>query len=129
MPRGFNYDRDHKMRLLEDYWESEWSTVQSDFAEMHELGANVVRVHLQFAKFMDSPDKPNQNALDRLERLLKLAESEGLYLDLTGLACYRKSDSPPWYDKLSESGRWRAQALFWEAIAQCCADRPGVFCY
>ena len=54
IPWGFNYDRDYRSRLLEDYWEAEWPTVVEDFREMKQLGANVVRVHLQFAKFMDA---------------------------------------------------------------------------
>ena len=128
-PRGLNYDRDADGRLIEDYWEAEWPKVEQDFAEMKKMGANVVRVHLQFGRFMDSPDKPNQKALDRLERLVRLAEGQGLYLDLTGLACYRKEHIPDWYDRLSEKERWHAQAAFWEAIAARCANRPGVFCY
>lgn len=128
-PRGFNYDRDYKMRLIEDYWEAEWSTVEQDFAEMKKLGANVVRVHLQFGRFMQSPDKARAKALDRLERLVELAEKLEIYLDLTGLACYRKSDVPAWYNKLSEAARWRAQAVFWEAVSARCANHPGVFCY
>ena len=128
-PRGFNYDRDSDGRLIEDYWETEWPKVQEDFAEMKALGANVVRVHLQFGRFMLSANKPNAKALDRLEQLVSLAESVGLYLDITGLACYKKEHIPDWYDKLSEKDRWRAQAVFWEAIAARCADRPGVFCY
>jgi hypothetical protein len=129
VPRGFNYDRDYKGRMLEDYWETEWSTVQEDLAEMKALGANVVRIHLQFGRFMLSPDKPNEKALDRLERLVSHAESLDLYLDITGLACYKKEHIPEWYDGLSEKDRWRAQAVFWEAVAKKCADHPGVFCY
>ena len=129
VPRGFNYDRDYKMRLLEEYWDTEWPTVQQDFAEMKKLGANVVRVHLQFGRFMQSADKSNPKALDQLERLVGLAETDGLYLDLTGLACYRKADVPEWYDKLTEEQRWRAQAVFWGAVAARCAGHPGVFCY
>src|SRR5262245_7628623 len=82
-PWGFNYDHDPKGRLIEDYWESEWATVETDFRQMKKLGANVVRVHLQFGKFMDGPDRPNEKALDRLGKLLALTEREGLYLDLT----------------------------------------------
>ncbi len=129
IPRGFNYDRDHNGRLLEDYWEAEWTTVREDFAEMKALGANVVRIHLQFGRFMLGPDRPNEKALERLDRLVVLAESLGLYLDITGLACYKKEHIPEWYDTLSEKDRWRAQAAFWEAVAKWCADRPGVFCY
>ena len=129
VPRGFNYDRDYNGRLLEDYWETEWPTIQEDFAEMKAMGANVVRIHLQFGRFMQSPDKADEKALDRLKRLVSLAESLNLYLDITGLACYKKEHIPNWYDGLSEKERWRAQAAFWEAIAARCADRPGVFCY
>ena len=103
-PWGFNYDHDANGRLIEDYWDAEWAKVEKDFADMHKLGANVVRVHLQFGKFMDAADKPNDKQLDRLGDLLKLAERERLYLDLTGLGCYHKKDVPAWYDKLAEKG-------------------------
>jgi hypothetical protein len=129
VPWGFNYDHDEKGRLIEDYWADEWAKVEKDFARMKKFGANVVRVHLQFGKFMDGPDKPNAASLERLDRLLKLAEKERLYLDLTGLGCYHKKDVPPWYDKLTEEGRWEAQARFWKAVAARCAKSPAVFCY
>ena len=128
-PWGFNYDHDGKGRLIEDYWHKEWPTVEADFREMKQLGANVVRIHLQFGRFMESPDKPNERSLKQLARLLKLAEREKLYLDLTGLGCYHKKDVPAWYDRLSESARWKAQAAFWEAVSKRCANSPAVFCY
>ncbi len=126
---GFNYDHDSAGRLLEDYWETEWATVEEDFAEMKALGANVVRVHLQLAKFMRAADAPDAPALGRLAKLLALAESTGLYLDITGLGCYHKQDVPPWYDALPEAGRWAVQARFWEAVAKACAGSDAVFCY
>jgi hypothetical protein len=128
-PWGFNYDHDSEGRLIEDYWESEWATVEAHFAQMKKLGANVVRVHLQFGKFMDGPDKANEKSLDRLAKLVGLAEKGRLYLDLTGLGCYHKKDVPAWYDKLSEKERWDAQARFWQAVAGRCKDSPAVFCY
>ena len=129
VPWGFNYDHDDRGRLLEDYWDAEWNTVAEDFREMHKLGANVVRVHLQFGRFMKGPAEPNQDALKQLARLLRLAEATGLYLDLTGLGCYHKKDVPEWYDRLDERHRWDAQAAFWEAVAARCAESPAVFCY
>jgi len=129
IPWGFNYDHDEKGRLLEDYWESEWEKVGRDFRAMKKLGANVVRVHLQVGKFLDGPERTNDRALDRLSKLLRLAEEVGLYLDLTGLGCYHKADAPPWYDKLSEKERWDVQAHFWRAVAGRCADSPVVLCY
>ena len=128
-PFGFNYDRDFKMRLLEEYWETEWQTVEQDFREMKQMRANVVRIHLQFPRFMQGPDQPNDQSLAQLGRLLKLAEDVGLYLDITGLACYRKSQVPGWYDQLDEQSRWKQQAVFWEAVARTCGDSPAVFCY
>ncbi|HEV3256401.1 MAG TPA: cellulase family glycosylhydrolase, partial [Gemmataceae bacterium] len=70
-----------------------------------------------------------KKALDRLGKLLALAERLRLYLDLTGLGCYHKKDVPAWYDKLSEKERWDVQATFWRAVAGRCADSPAVFCY
>jgi cellulase (glycosyl hydrolase family 5) len=133
IPWGFNYFRDEKLRLLEDYWNGDgpdgWAKVERDFREMKRLGANVVRVDLQFAKFMDGPRSPNRSNLARLERLIGLAEDVGVYLDVVGLGTFRIADVPDWYRSLAEKERWTVQARFWEAIAQVGADRPGVFAY
>lgn len=129
VPWGFNYDHDQAGRLLEDYWEDEWERVEADFREMKQLGANVVRIHLQFGRFMQAADKPNETALNQLARLVRLAETTGLYLDLTGLGCYHKQDVPAWYDKLDRQARWQAQAVFWEAVAGRCRKSPAIFCY
>lgn len=126
---GFNYDHDDSGRLLEDYWHQEWPTVVEDFKEMKALGANIVRIHLQVAKFMKTAQEPNEAALKQLVRLVRLAEETELYLDITGLGCYHKQDVPQWYDAMDETGRWDVQALFWEAIAKRCAQSPAVFCY
>jgi hypothetical protein len=129
VPWGFNYDHDEAGRLLEAYWDAEWTAVRADFAEMRALGANVVRIHLQFGRFMNGPNEPNRVALGRLAKLVALAEHLHMRLDLTGLGCYLKEEVPEWYDALSEEERWAAQAAFWEAIADCCAASPAIFCY
>ncbi|MCX7765334.1 MAG: glycoside hydrolase family 5 protein [Candidatus Sumerlaeia bacterium] len=126
---GFNYDHDATGRLLEDYWTQEWQTVVEDFYEMKQLGANVVRIHLQLAKFIKSPQEVDHAALAQLARLVQIAERTGLYLDITGLGCYHRQDVPQWYNVLSEAKRWEVQALFWEAIARVCAKSPAIFCY
>ncbi len=129
IPWGFNYDHEGDGKLLEDYWDDQWPTVEAAFGEMKALGANVVRIHLQFGRFMESPTEPRQHSLDQLARLVQLAEQTELYLDLTGLGCYHKQDVPAWYDTLSEEDRWAAQAVFWEAVAKTCATSPAIFCY
>jgi hypothetical protein len=126
---GFNYDHDDSGRLIEDYWHKEWPTVVEDFEEMKILGANVVRIHLQTAKFMKTPQQLDKTNLAQLARLVKLAEQTGLYLDITGLGCYHKKDVPKWYDVMDETQRWNTQALFWEAVAKTCAKSPAIFGY
>lgn len=129
VPWGVNYDHDDQGRLIEDYWVDEWPLVERHFAEIRELNANVVRIHLQFGRFMESPTTPNRKAHEQLSRLLALAERTGLYLDLTGLGCYHKKDVPDWYDDLTEQQRWDAQSVFWEAVAATCKDSSAVFFY
>lgn len=126
-PWGVNYG--NRGRLIEDYWSTDWLTVQDDFRKIKALGYNVVRVHLQYGKFMDSPVKAKPKSMALLVRLVRLAEKTGLYLDLTGLGCYRKSDVPAWYDALSDDQRWAAQAAFWQTVAGRCAPFSAVFCY
>jgi hypothetical protein len=126
---GVNYDHDDAHVLLEDYWAEKWPTVVEDFGEIKALGANVVRIHLQTARFMQAPDRVDAAALERLGRVVELAEKTGLYLDVTGLGCYHKQDVPAWYDALDEAGRWEVQALFWEGVARTCAGSDAIFCY
>jgi hypothetical protein len=129
VPWGFNYDHDDKGRLIEDYWHSERKKVEEDFQEMKQLGANVVRIHLQLGRFMRSQTETDPSSLDQFGHLLELAERLRVYLDITGLGCYHKQDVPAWYDALSEKDRWEVQARFWEAVAERCARSPAVFCY
>ncbi len=126
---GVNYDHDDAGRLLEDYWQNEWPTVVEDFGEIKALGANVVRIHLQVGRFMNTPQEPNGASLSRLADLVKLAERTGLYLDVTGLGCYHKKDVPAWYDAMNEAQRWDVQTRFWEAVAKTCAGSDAIFCY
>ncbi len=132
-PWGYNYFRDEKFRLLEDYWNGDtpqgWAKVERDFREMKQLGANVVRLHLQFARFMDGPGRPDRRNLARLTKVIDLAEQLGMYLDITGLGTYRVKDVPGWYRNAGEKEHWAMQAEFWEAVARVCANRSTVFAY
>jgi len=126
---GFNYDHDRSGRLLEAYWEKEWSTVVEDFKEMKALGARVVRIHLQVGAFMQDAHACKRSSLEKLGELLSLAESLGLYLDVTGLGCYHKEEIPLWYRNAPEQERWQTQARFWEAVSKVSAGSNAVFCY
>lgn len=129
-PWGFNY-LGRPERLAEDDWQTPegWGRIEGDFRAMRKLGANVVRWHLQFETFMKGPDRVDAGQIARLKKLLGLARESGLYLDLTGLNCFRLKRIPAWYDELAEADRWKAQARFWEAVAETCAGDSAVFCY
>lgn len=126
-PWGVNYG--NAGRLMEDFWEAEWGTIEGDFREIMTMGGNVVRIHLQFGKFMNGPAEPNPRAFDKLARLFTLAERTGLYLDVTGLASYRPADRPAWYDDLTDKARWEVQASFWKAVARVGSRSNALFCY
>lgn len=128
VPWGFNFVGEFG-QIVEEYWEEDWPGVEEDFRRMRQLGANVVRLHLQVGTYMKTAEEVNQQALDRLKQTLHLAEECGLYLDLTGLGCYHLDRVPPWFDELSEEDRWAVQARFWESIASTCSGHPAVFCY
>lgn len=127
---GFNYDRSTKS-LMEDHWGENdfWDNFRDDFYEMKALGANVVRLHLQYNKYMNSPTEPNAAAFNNLRMMVEIAEESGLYLDITGLGAYRKSDSPKWYNDLNETDRWNAQAIFWEEVAKTVGSSPSILVY
>ena len=127
---GFNYDRSTET-LMEDHWGEDdfWDNFKDDFYEMKAFGANVVRLHLQYNKYMDSPTDPNIEAFNNLSMMVKVAEESGLYLDLTGLGSYRKTDAPQWYNDLSEEDRWNTQALFWEEVAKTVGSSPSILVY
>jgi hypothetical protein len=129
VPWGFNYDHDDAGRFLEYYWADDWAKVTNDFREMKILGANVVRVSPQLCCLMKSPEQPDETNLARLGMLVRLAEENGLYLDVTGLGCYHKDEVPAWYDAMDESARWKVQARYWRAVAEVCKDSPAIFCY
>ncbi len=130
VPWGFNYLGRFGSLAEEDWHTTEgWRQIEEDFREMRELGANVVRWHLQLGTFMRSREDVDPAQISRLKDLLGLARRRGLYLDLTGLNCYRLQRIPAWYDELPEDERWRVQARFWGAVAEACAGDPVVWCY
>lgn len=125
VPWGHNYGVNEPERSCP----MDWRRIAHDFDDFHKMRANVARIHLQVPHYMDAPDKPNVRALAELSQLLKLAGQKGIRLDVTGLASYHVNHRAAWYDALPDDKRWAAQACFWEAVSQTCADSPAVFCY
>ncbi len=125
VPWGHNYASVDIMERLA----SEPARVEREFADMKAAGTTVARVHPEMPAFFHGPDKANSQAIDRLAHLLKISEQSGIYLQITGLACYKIKDRMAWYDALDDEGRWKAQEFFWSTIGSTCAKSPAVFCY
>lgn len=125
VPWGHNYASvDIMERLAKDP-----ARVEREFAEMKAAGTTVARIHPEMPRILSGPGKADPQAIEQIKKLLKIAESTGIYLKITGLACYRIKDRMAWYDAMNESDRWKTQAFFWETIAQTCAQSPAVFAY
>jgi len=131
IPWGFNYTNPEEVGLIDDNWYDSgvWQTIQEDFVEMKDLSANIVRIHLQYNKFMVDLNTPNEASLDRLLDLVLYAQEQGMYLDITGLAAYRENDQPAFYNELSDEDRWATQAIFWESVADKVGSNPAVFAF
>lgn len=125
VPWGHNYGSVDIMARLA----KEPERVEREFAEMKAAGTTVARVHPEMPAFFEGPGQVDSAAVDRFGRLLTIAEQSGIYLQVTGLACYKISDRMAWYDALDDEGRWKAQELFWSTIAKACSKSPAVFCY
>ncbi len=125
VPWGNNYGSvDIMERLAKDP-----GRVEREFADMKAAGATVARVHPEMPALLRGPTKENAQGLDRLTHLLKIAEKSGIYLQITGLACYKMKDRIAWYDALDNESRWKVQEFFWSTIARSCAQSPAVFAY
>ncbi len=105
------------------------AAVKKQWLEMKAAGTNVIRIHPEMPRILRGPDEIDTAAMDHIKALLALAEETGMYLKITGLACYNIKDRMPWYDAMKETERWKTQAFFWQTIARSCAKSPAVFAY
>lgn len=125
VPWGHNYASVDILERLA----KEPERVEREFAEMKAAGTTVARIHPEMPRILASANKVDPKAIEQLQKLLQLAEKNGIYLKITGLACYKIKNRLSWYDDLKERDRWEAQAFFWETVAKTCAGSPAVFAY
>lgn len=130
-PWGLNYTNPDAVGLIEDDWfnSAVWKIIKADFIEMKALGANVIRIHLQYHQFMTDAETPDAMALNRLLELVEFAESQELYLDVTGLAAYRIEDQPEFYTVMTDQERRNTQKIFWRNVVEKIGDNPAVFAF
>ena len=69
-----------------------------------------LRIYLELGQVMQTPSRARISTLAALRKLLKVAERERIYLDITGNLLWRPKRTPGWYDRLPERSRWHVQA-------------------
>ena len=79
--------------------------VEREFADMKAAGTTVARIHPEMSHFLTEEDQVDPQGLDHLKQLLKIAETSGIRLMITGLACYKINERMAWYDSLDEQDR------------------------
>lgn len=117
--------------LLEGQWATKtgWDDLAADFKYMSSIGANTVRLPLQYNYFMNSATQPNNTNLEILKKLVKVSEDNNLYLLVCGLNAFKKDLQPAWYTNMNEQERWATQAIFWEAVAGAVGKSPAILGY
>ncbi|HQE26156.1 MAG TPA: cellulase family glycosylhydrolase [Phycisphaerae bacterium] len=131
-PWGFNYDRtvvDGRDMLLEDVMRERPAIVNEDFAAMRRLGGNTVRIFISTSEVLASPDRVNDEGLQRLDRVLDMAGANGLKVILVGLATIRPASIPEWMQNASDEQMEAAELLFWRTVARACRRRSEIFTY
>ncbi|RYZ99314.1 MAG: hypothetical protein EOP47_17145, partial [Sphingobacteriaceae bacterium] len=128
---GLNYVGNALQELMEDKWDQPavMAAIASDFAYMKSLGTNIVRLQLQYNKYMSSPTTPNIDNIKRLLQVVEIAKQNDIYLIVTGLAAFRPADQPSWYVNTTDEQRWAMQANFWMAISTALKNNPTVFSF
>lgn len=126
-PYGVNFDHDNKYRLIEEFW-CDTDLIDKVFQEINKMGFNIVRIHLQQFVLQNSENGINHEILNHLDKIVGLAENNGLYLDLTGLGRY-KGEIPEWYKKLSDDERIEADSYFWKVLAEHFKNNTTIFCF
>ena len=100
-----------------------WNTIVDDVREQRRMGANMIRVLMEFDQLVGPPSigwpdgTPKASGITFLTNLATLANQTGVYLDFTGLGFQLPHNVPTWDDGLDEAGWWRAHRTFWTAAA------------
>ena len=103
--------------------------IDRQMSRARRLGANTLRIRIQPREILTSPTTRDHTGLGAFRDLLRVAEENRIYLDITGLFAGDLDRSPAWYDSLGRAARWRAQANFWNAVSRTASSSSAVLQY
>jgi len=128
-PIGVNYFRPGTGWAPQLWKRFDEPAVERDFALLRQHGVRCVRVFLTFGSFFSQPDHLDEFGLERLDRLLTIAEKNGIYLHPTGPDHWE--GIPDWArgDRYSDERLLAAQERFWQLLAGRYRGRTSIFAY
>jgi hypothetical protein len=103
--------------------------VQAQFKVMQDLGVNCARVFLAAATFQPDVNTIDEEALQKLDTLVRIARRSGIRLILTGPDHWE--GSPGYWKPDRFAGAQALQALdhFWRTVGERYRGEPGIFAW
>ncbi len=103
------------------------STTDAALGRAHDLGANVVRFHVQTYDIASAARTVIPGALEKLQWAVDRADQLDLYVVLTGLLNWYPSRRLAYLDALSEAERHNHQAWWWRQVANAMNPYTNIF--
>ncbi|MHB9132745.1 MAG: cellulase family glycosylhydrolase [Armatimonadota bacterium] len=131
VPFGVNYFRPNTGWAPQVWQQFDAVATRDDFARLHALGANCVRVFLTYPSFYPEPGCPSSEGWAKFDQMLALAEEAGLYVHPTGLDHWE--GVPGWAASdrygFAEEAVAEARDAFWQAFAARYRGCSTIFAY
>jgi endo-1,4-beta-mannosidase len=129
IPFGTNYYDPHTGWAPKLWRQFDKEKVQEHFLVMNKLGVNCARVFLTAGSFQPEADTINEEALKKLDTLIKIARETGIRLIPTGPDHWEGSPSYWRPDKFAGEDALCALEYFWEVVGRRYRGEPVIFAW
>lgn len=103
--------------------------VRQHFGVMSELGVNCARVFLAAGSFQPDPQRVEEQALEKLDELVKIARETGIRLILTGPDHWEGVPSYWQPDRFAGKPALDALQRFWDVVGRRYKGEPAIFAW
>ena len=129
IPFGTNYYDPHTGWAPKIWRQFDAEKVREHFIVMEKLGVNCARVFLTAGSFQPEVKTIDEQALKKLDALVKIARQTGIRLILTGPDHWEGSPSYWMPDRFSGEEALRALEHFWDVVGQRYRGEPAIFAW
>lgn len=129
VPFGANY-YDPKTGWPPKVWQQfDAERVRAHFEVMSRLGANCARVFVAAAAFQPDTDTVDEQALEKLDMLVRIARKAGIRLIVTGPGDWEGEPAYWQSDRFAGEEAARALERFWTVVGQRYRGEPAIFAW